>query len=212
MEKKSKWLFKRNLSPVTLYIDDISEILEKMEHVCKEIKLGDEKYKYESLEELKKHRGNKVKEIEICGYYPFLTLEIGKYVNISTSGETEAVIGLWYSLKDYLKRKSPWYSKILTAGSWGISSLLLLSLLPLVLITFPKIKEPYFNVMAISGFFYILSFLVRLKGSTIYLERKHQISNFWGRNRDKIIMLLIGSILTLLGALFMKFVFNVSLF
>lgn len=164
-----------SLPPVKLYLDDVEAIITKIQSACTgwrpffkkipeeelkkiedlldaafpTIRLFSGDNEFDSLEEIKKHRGNKIKELVISARYPHIYLKILKHKVVLSPVDTSnnEAMGLLYSLKKFLQSKSQ--------------------------------PQPF----------------KYLKSSTIYLERPHEIGNFWTRNRDKIILIIIGSLI-----------------
>jgi hypothetical protein len=215
MEKKSHSLL-NYLSPVKLYLDDIEEIINKIQFVCSKVKIANKDYEFDSIEEFINNSGKKIKELSIDGRSPNISIDIKKFkINLFTTGETEAVIGLWYNLKEFLKSKSAWYSRFLNAWVWGLTlwSFLFISKIILdITISYPEVYKVVnvfsIVILAILLLFFLLSLLKHWNGSTIHLERRHKASNFWERNRDNIITGLIGAIIgatiTLAGQFLIK--------
>lgn len=210
--RKKAFFLEKDLLPVKLYKDDIDEIIKNIKgcFLNGEIKFSNEDYEFESLEEMKQHCGNKVKNLSIEAWLPnefpysSFSLEISSKVLLSSHGTSEGVKGLWYSLKEFLQRKSGLHAKILRSGIWGFI-LFILSILGVFLIIGMREKYPqqtemiskvYVVVLCILLVFWILSIIHKWKGSIVFLDHKHEVSGFWERNRDQIIT---GIIYTVIG-------------
>lgn len=201
------------LSPVTLYLDDINEIVDKMHSVTPEVSFATKDYGFDSLEEVREMKGDKLKELYITGGRYDISVDIKKHsVYLHTWGGSEANAALWHSLREYLKRKSGWHSRFLNIGAWSIifafwliGSLILLTITERRAEVYHSAKSLTFVTGGITLFFLILCFLNLWKGSKIYLDRRHKVGNFWERNRDEIIKgiiyALIGGVITVVGKL-----------
>ena len=159
-------------------------------------------YHYDSLDELKSNRGDKVKGLTITarfdGSYDSLTLEFERGAIVLRSDKTEKLIVLWHEMRDILDHRAPWYLRIVC---WPP---LLFVLLPVVLIT-PKPAE--LSVLFPSYAFWLhlvvlfvtltalLSCLAFLWQPVVYLKKEHEVQGFFSRNSEKLIVGLIGSIL-----------------
>lgn len=216
MKRKANFLLK-SLPPVRLYLDDIDDFIHKIQSVCEKIKFSTKDYEFESFEELKENCGKKIKELTITGISlsPWMTISISvkKFaVHLSTDGTSETIIGIWHSLKSSLQKQSGWYSSFLIPWFWFIILAFSMSGLGIYLDAShsnPSPKLFFFNPIFDSvAFLLILSLLIRWKGSTIYLERRHLVPGFWTRNLDDIIKLIIGAAIGVGGTLLSKYLFK----
>ncbi|MFA4973118.1 MAG: hypothetical protein WC683_10910 [bacterium] len=206
MKKKIKHL-STSLPPVKLYADDIDFIVSNIKTVCSELKFSDSCNEYDSFDDLKLNNGSKIKEISICGRdkdcYAYIAVEVEKYgIYLYSNRDTPTFAGVWFALKDYLKRKSGWYSRFLNIWFWAFFSWVLL----IILLTSSKasLKVTYlaYIVLSVSFFFLVMSALIKWKGSTVYLEKKYKILGFWEKNRDQVISLVsVGIIVALIESL-----------
>ena len=210
--KKKLHSISKHLPPVKLYLDDVNEIVSRLQSLCSKIEYSTKNYEFESLDELKQNCGSNLKELAIQGRSPYISVDIRKHdVHLYTSGESETTIGLYYSLKEFLQQKSGWYSKFLNIWLWG-------TLLWIFLIVFsnvikelkdlPDILKYFYIFLSFIFFFFLLSLLNRWKGSTIYLENRYKVSNFWERNKDKIITTIIGALIGTFLTILFRFIFK----
>jgi len=220
--KKKRSDLSRHLSPVKLFLNDIEEIITIIQSVCPEVNIANRDYEFESFEELKENSGHRLKELKISGHSTvlsnrsYVSLDIKKYdIFLYSGAESEAVVGVWYTLKEFLQKKAGWISRFLNAVVWFWIFWIWLLISVILLETTKKyievhnIVEPFAIIALGAAFlFLLLSLLKHWRGSIIYLERKHKVSNFWERNRDNIITGLIGAIIgatiTLAGQFLIK--------
>jgi len=216
MKRKVDFLFEIP-PPVKLYLDDVDDFIYKIQSVCEKIEFSTKDYEFESLEELKNNSGKKIKELTITGISlsPWMNISISvkKFeVHLSTHGKSEAIRGLWHSLRSSLQKKSGWYSRFLIPWFWAI--ILMCSVLGMGIYlgtshSTPSPKMFFLNpISASAAFLLILSFLIRWKGSTIYLKRRHLVPGFWTRNLDDIIKVIIGAAIGVGGTLLSKYLFK----
>lgn len=211
MKKKSKFISKY-LNPVKLYMDDIDEIVSKIQHICSELEFSDKDYEYDSLEELIKHSGDKLRELSIIGREPYISLDITKYnIGLYTAGESDEAVCLFYFFKDFLRNKSKWYWKFLKPFVWG--NMLIPATFIFLAAWFANgissgVARVAFVVLSIIFLLFILSILKYLEGSTIYLKKRYKVISFLERNRDNIVMAIITGIIFLIGTIVSKFIFK----
>lgn len=202
----------KHLKSVILYLDDINEILDKLD-ICSEIEFSDGEYEYNSLDEIKGKKGNKLRTLSINGHDPYISIGINKYnIWLYTDGSSTDAITRFAYLKDFLNGKSPWYSKIFNVWFWYIAGLAYFLTVPILLLKYFKI-DPLTNhfFLIITGIIILCAFLtayVHFKGSSIHLESKHHVKNFFSRNGDNITILVIGIIIGWLLNLISKLVFK----
>ncbi len=134
--------------PVKVFRDELELIIEILSPTCEEIKIESGEFEYDSLEELKRHAGNEIKELSIRGHRPSL------YVHM---------------------RRLPFGTNIWTPDIGSTEG------------AFLRIKDILSQHKRIIGF-----------SPTISLLRRHEYQSFWSRNKDRII---VGIICTLVGAL-----------
>lgn len=201
--KKKSVTHGEHLKPITLYSDDLDFIHEKILDTCSKIEYSTDRYEYDSLEELKKESSPKVDNLSISGRNPYISIDISKHrIWLYTSGENSDVVNLYYFFKDYLQKKGSIYSKIFNTWIWGIINAFFLpsGLLFLFSDYFLKKTPISSNKVLILGLsVLVIGLLISLifyrKGSVIYLSSKNDTDSFFERNRDSIILLVLGAII-----------------
>jgi len=199
MKKRTKSL-RQELPPCTLFLDDIEEIIQKMKAVTSDIKFANKDYEFDSLKELIKNSGNKIKELDISGYG--ISVDIEKHrISIYVSGYKEKDIGIFYTLREFLKNKAGWLRRFLRPWRWWLIfwfSLMGIGIICVIIKNVPELKmfvDIFSIILGLMLFCWVISLLLMWKGSTIYLERRHKVSKFWERNRDTIIVGIITAII-----------------
>ena len=203
------------LSPVTLYLDDINEIVNKIRSVHSEVEFATKDFVFDSLDELKEKKGYKLKDLSISGGMHNVSLDIRRLVYLHAFGGSEANSELWDKLKEFLKNKSGWLAKILNIKVWGIIFGIWL-LISGIILEITKQRPEFYRLAKdivttsffIIAFFLLVSLLVLLKGSTVYLEERHKVPGFWEKYRDNIIMMIVGGIITFFIQFLIKSVFK----
>lgn len=223
MKARAKRLWVK-LPQVCLYMEDIDEIVAKMRSACSELRFSDETHEFESLEEMKDKRGCVTGTLEITGYIPvtaWMSLDIrADGTTLSTDGCSDAMVGVWYYLRDYLSKRvragfrlpvmlSPFWSGFLDAFLY--SALFWVSVIviavtaynygskgtvPLPIKENPKLASLYFAFLALAILRVVTSIWPKKKGSLVYLEPKCKVRSFWQANRDKIYLVIITATIT----------------
>ncbi len=218
--------------PSPIYYSQLEEIIqlarERGLEVC--ISDDDDKYEYEDLEDLRKHKGDRL---------PQLTLNVTregvdyKYVNVKidsdgiriSSNKDDNLVPFWHEIKDIFDKQVPWYARFMKPILWMWSSALLLWLVPVVLklapnpenlhggpkwVLYTRIGIIVFSLfmIAFSLFMSLFSVYYLRKNRGIHLKREHEIQGFWKRNREHILLLVIGTALGVIGTVIGTVIMN----
>ena len=189
-----------SLRPVRLYMEDLEHIIELIKIRSLEINISDEDYKYDTLDEIQKYRGDIIHDLSIVakkkGNWPLIRIGFSREnIKLFLHSEDEQIILLWHELKDFLKSKLKWYQYIfhpylqpgILSGSIG---LVVGSILGLLIYGFSPEAVKITNYIYIPFALIFLFFLIfyRQFFTILYIGRRHKVLNFWQRNRDKIIL------------------------
>lgn len=186
---------------VCLYRDDLDDIINLLSENTERVVISDSEYEYESIEDLKKNRGLKPKKLAINSYTPYISLEFKRdlpaiWLYRGDSGQN--AIYLYESIVKILAKRrrllfkifNPSIAVILTIVFFSLAffpSEYLKSVLPEMWqrLTFIVITLgiPIISWMGKFGAFYSLNLL-----------KKHECGNFFQRQKDDLIKLLIGAI------------------
>ena len=211
--KKKTFHRLQKLYSVRLYLDDVLEIIGRIESLRpKTLTFSNKKYEFDTFEELKKNSGEKIKDLGINAHSDvgYLSLDISRYsVTLYTDGKSQDVVSIWLLLRDFLKERSKWYSPFLNTMFWYVIFFCFMILGTPFFGSRNKFLDaiyyPYLFALCIVSLFFIFSLFHRWKGSIIYLNRSYEVSNFWDRNRDRIIFLIIGAVLSILGQIVIRY-------
>ncbi|MBP6860286.1 MAG: hypothetical protein KBC38_01845 [Candidatus Pacebacteria bacterium] len=179
--------------PVKLYIEDLIEIEKILKEASREVTLSDGEHKYESIEELARKRdGEILNSLKISAGSPYISLELEAYIASIYSASSQGIAaGIYYRtsqvLHRRLRRPSVAYSYVLimlTNLSFVIASLFTTSAL--------------LKIGSGLSFLWILwvAYIQMFRHSTVILYEKYKQKNFFSRNKDQIILLLIGAVLS----------------
>jgi hypothetical protein len=186
---------------VTLFRDEIDNILTILTTSCESITISDDQYQYDSLEELQEKQGNTIKNISLAGHKPFITLQVKQdmpYVILSGGNHEDSLVP-YTKVKELLQRHR---RSILTTIFHPISAVSGFILLIAVLVVIDvkagfRIPKDWVWVLvfAIGLSIAYTAATIRLGAfSFINLSRRHQQKSFWARNKDAIITGIISAI------------------
>ncbi|MEO9474221.1 MAG: hypothetical protein ABJG41_01760 [Cyclobacteriaceae bacterium] len=195
MEKISEHLGK-DFSMVRLYRDDLRHLESILTQTSDEVTWTTGNYKFESLQELlDNYKKNEIKELLINSRLPWTTIELRHYrSSISVISNEPKDEGIFSQLCKVIEPTEQKFQFLFSFKTYWI-----------VLITYFIAKYAFdFEVHpALHGSF--LTFLVSLpiygswiksrRNTLIKLIERHEDSNFWNRNKDKVILLLIGGLI-----------------
>lgn len=195
--------------PIRLYRSDIDEVIEMAQARSLNIKISDDDYVYESIDEIEEHRGSRVYKLNIevsKNNATIKTLDIyieKDGVTLRTYREDQ-LVPLWHEVKELFSKRMPWYARLMAPFSWAWAAIVWLwvgprydeiSSLPqsMLLVWFGA-----FTFFVLAG---LLSAYYRVSNRGIYLQKQHEVKGFWERNGDKILMLVMGSVLGVIGTI-----------
>lgn len=212
MKQKIEQGFYEKIVGVKLYRDDIDQLLVKFKKDSMNIEISDDDNIYENLDEFATNRGNKVDELYLkviqtsTAYFELWCLN--KTVVI-TSPDAEMRSNC-FEVKDFLLRKTVWHYKILNPWIWGTLAWATMIFWGLLSETNEKelsLKNILCRVVFWLWYFFLLlmviSWLNRRFNFQINLSRKHE-AGFFNRNGDKIILLVVGSVIGAIVTLIVK--------
>ena len=104
------------LKNLKMYREDVEQLVSLFERDCERIVISDNKYRYDSLDEMKAKAGTRIKSLDISGENPgirflFNQIEISKignpplqgvYNELRTEEITDAADGVFYKIKDFV--------------------------------------------------------------------------------------------------------------
>ena len=201
------------LKPVRLYLDDLENIVQMLKGRGFEVKLSDNDYEFDSLEEIKEYRGTKTNVLNINGKkngsWPNISICFSKR-DISLfrhGGEDQNILLIWHEIKDFLNGKLYWHQRVLDLKIWGFILLLSPSfiLYPMMFgASVSLVKQLIWVLSPCILVPLLISFLWSQFFPGLYVDRRFRVLNFWQRNSDKIILLLLGTVF----GVFVKWLFD----
>ena len=195
--------------PLKLYREEIEELVTLFTNSCERgVELADEKYVFDSLEEMENRLGKNISYLSISGRDPYTTVEVGakkigkwgrKDQNYIYAGEEDKAQVLFLKTRDILQDHKRWIlSRIF---SWPIVILVsavdyAFALPPLLHVhLFPSIGATLRISVAVlfMAYFAFLTYFLAYGKSYLSLESRNKRQSFLVRNRDAILLLLLGA-------------------
>ncbi len=189
------------IEPVRVSLDDLEDIVGQLNNAGLEVLIRSDNIQYDSLQELREHRGLSVRSLDIEARirehgYRKLELEFdGARVRVS-SASVDEIGSVVFRVRDQvrsLKRRL----LLLSPGSWWLLGA------ALTILSYPaarvdKRMDAWFTFTSLACYVMAaVAFVVRRKMCGLSLRRNHE-GGFWSRNRDSVAMATISA---LLGAL-----------
>lgn len=195
-------------SSVHLYRDDLERILEYLnEAKPKSITISDGEYAYDTLDEFREAHGSKIRKIEISSSSPSLTirLEVGIFkVWLFCHDETPDAITARVSIHDLLRDRTSIIAKIIPPKIVYFLSIILFGTVGSWVAVLQKWGGKEASFSAFIGYFVLFTLLIANSlgvFTSVRLDRHHEVQTFFGRKRDDIIILLLGTALGIGGTL-----------
>lgn len=207
MIKKEKKYFNATINYTKLYLEDIENIISKIENENIKIEISDNENVYESIAELKSIKGNNPKLIKIegtlkSGFLEYINVRITEFSSTIYVHHSETLLKPAYEIEKLLiskKRKLIYsYFNSYNAKINVIFNLVISTILFLVYTFITKKDFNYtiwFFIILLWVLIFFISELNPNSNTKIELERKHEL-NFYEKNKDKI---LFGIVTTIIG-------------
>jgi hypothetical protein len=203
MRKKNSPSQSSTSPSVKLTRDDVEEILEILTGVCKRIEIEDDKFEYDSLDELEQKGGKKIERLILSGVSPYISLKVredGFRTKLFASGDDSA-LAPYLKIKGILERRKRkllhfLFSIPIGIILWCIFSLaifLILGFSPIPVAEWVKVCCMYF-VGFIFGALHYFTNVGRF--TLVTLNRKNERKSFWARNKEKLLLTLLTIALT----------------
>jgi len=190
------------LKPVRLYLDDLEHIVQVLTGRGFEVKLADADYEYDTLEEIKQYRGTKINVLNIQGKKDrsWHDISVGfakNTISLFRNASDENTLLVWHELKEFLKGKVYWHQRVLDTRIWGVLLLLSPSFIfyPMLFgISAASMKQLLWVIFPAILLPLLISFLWSQLFPGLYVDRRFRVLNFWQRNSDKVLLLILGAV------------------
>lgn len=204
MKKKRKPLSKV-IPSLNLYIEDIIEIIEKLEAYCEKVKISDNEFEYDSIEEIIDKKGHYPRVLKIQAFTPNILLSFDRadfptFSSVYIIDDDEIEIIGW--MREYFKRRKNWKTYVFNFDIAIIFSVAT----TVVNIIYEKFGFPLETVTKYTWLmfsYFVYTMIIQLGYSyKIVLKKKYEEESFMSRNKDGIILLIISCLVTIITALF----------
>ena len=195
MEKISQHLSKE-FSIVRLYLDDLEAINEILSQMEGSVTWTTETYKFDSLNELlDNYKLPAIHKLVIESRVPYVTIELRHFRSTVTVVSYEPRDeGIFTQLNKILQNSQSKYQYLFsTKFFWILMIIFFLALYGIEPEIHPGIYGTYL-ALAFSLSFYG-GWIKAYKNTKIKLINRHEEKNFWARNKDQIILIVIGALL-----------------
>jgi hypothetical protein len=191
--------YRRSYGPVVLWLDDLTEIVAVLMERSKKIQISTEDYRFETVDELKKHVGSQTQfALEIDCHEPYVSIDFDRDSATLYVSAGDQAAHLFNEIDGIIARRQRRFPLLY---SWR--PLMLASAVIIVADYFlffgPPEVEPYVRfIPPFLAICFIGPMFIRWKRvSVIKLQRPSDAPSFWERNKDKMLMLIIGALITL---------------
>lgn len=215
MIKKKEKYFNSYIPSVKLYLDDIEHIIDILKSDNAIIEISDDENTYESIDEIRKVKGNNPKLIKIEGKLPdglfeYISIKISEYSLTIYVHHSEQFIKTAYEIERLARtKKRPAIYSFFNSRNSKTNIVLNIILAFGFYLTYAFIYKKDYSIkiwlyfILFWGFIFILSELNPNSNTKIELKRRHE-SNFWEVNKEKILLVIITSTLTALITLLIR--------
>jgi len=221
--KKVAGEYCRHFYSIVLYREDVDEILGIIEECAGAVRIRDDEFSYDSLDELIEKRGKRLKRLSLMGVGDtpgYLSLEVNADspplgpVRLSGRGNENVEAGFLRIERLLLRRRLPVgrflppelaaCSYLGVGGLIGTSTVAMIVTIPDALKTFLMTIIILLAALGLIGFAAISQSMFWFY-DPIILEKKHKADSFWKRNRDKIIWTIVTGAISLIAWLVGKY-------
>ncbi|MFM0184161.1 hypothetical protein PQR25_00065 [Paraburkholderia nemoris] len=189
--------------PMPLYRSDLDRIVKIGTDRGLKLIISESKDSFDSLDALREERGDRIKRLWLKFYespYTSITVSMGTGgVRIETS-KVENLLMASLEIKEAFVERLPVEARIMKPYAWGMLALLVFYL---AAHNGWKISQNIAQCVALLLPLYLFGLSCRyiMANSVVHLVKKHEVEGFWSRYGEKALLLVAGSVLTVLGQL-----------
>lgn len=192
----------KHLPPLTLYLDDIADVVSLLQTLSQQVYIFTDKHQYEDPSELSHEEGKKLRRLTITAVSGSvgitLTLGPSNVVLFLSDQSSPPELGVFYQVQDsFLKHKNHlvtaliWLSYLLIPISIGVVAFT---------ITTHNLTQAFLIASVILSLCLFLcgvliAILQKLFHTTIILKKRAEAPSWWERNWEKLLTLVIGIVL-----------------
>jgi len=190
--------------PVNLYRDDFEQIINILSEISDQVEISDDDYEYESLDELINQKGLKPKKVFISSYSPHVVIDLEPHsIFLYRSNSDKGALYAYDRIKEVLRKRRSILSRVINPAVGIFFFSIFIFLIIFIPIDFVKSWFPnrwsrlsliilLFGIPILSFFFKHGAF------SSFFLIRFHERNNFFTRQKDDLIKIVIGAIIGVL--------------
>ncbi|AEJ01480.1 hypothetical protein Nit79A3_1665 [Nitrosomonas sp. Is79A3] len=193
--------------PIPLYRSDLEEIIRIANVRELTVRLSDDKHEFESIDDLKENQGDRIRKLSII-ISPENSFLLSVDVEINDDGITlitsrdDKLLPIWHEIKEIIEKRLPWYARFMRPIIWIYTSAFVLWLTPKP----EQLTEDLEWLTRLGHAVGTLSFLLSMisliylqTSKGIYLQRQHEVKGIWDRYGEKVILLILGTVLGVFG-------------
>lgn len=172
------------------------------------VEISDDDAEFDTLDEVKDHRGDRVPSLQLqfAPQTERYSHSVGLYIDgdgVTVVGyRDDALLPFWHELKEFFEHRAPWYAKYMKPLVWLWLASIALWFAPsgAKLHSWPSSITYGWMATTVGTFsMAIASWCYLYKSRGVYLKRPHEVSTFWGRYGEKILFLILGTVVGVLG-------------
>ncbi len=209
-KKETSSLFdnlRHKFPPIPLYRSDLDEIVTIAQVRELRVQISDDKYEYESLDDLKENRGNRIRRLTLTltpehSAYTSITVEIDSDGVLLRSSKDDKLVLVWHEIREIIEKQAPWYARFMKPLSWAYGALLFLWLSPKkeqIREGLEWVASAWVGVGSVMIVLSLLSVLYLNRSRGVYLQREHEVQGFWDRYGEKLAFLILGTVVGVIG-------------
>jgi hypothetical protein len=178
------------VTSVTLYRDDLDELLKLLNDYHFDIHISDDEFDYDNLADLQHSKGDRVSKLNVRGFHntTVLDFKVSHNTTLNVLNGDEAFL----SVRDFLEKRKRRYLHLISVLVivLGVATFLVDAALK------TRMRWVFIPFIIAGIAFWILMRNKEGAFTRIILTRKHEASSFWKRNKDAIWIVVITAIVT----------------
>jgi hypothetical protein len=200
--------YRRSYGPVVLWLDDLTEIVTVLMEKSKKVQISTEDYRFGTVDELKEHVGSQTQfALEIDCYDPYVSIDFDRNsVSLYVAAGDQA-FHLFNEVDGIIARRQRRFRLLYSWWLLMVASAVIIVADYFLFFGAPEL-EPYVRfIPPLLIICFIGPMFIRWQRvSVIKLQRRSDAPSFLERNKDKVLMMIIGALITLaIGAVKEKF-------
>jgi hypothetical protein len=192
MEKiKKQTTFTRSYRPVVIWLEDLEEIVSILKEAAKDVQISTEDYHFTSVDKLKEHYGSLTQFVmDITSSSPYVNIDFARrWMTVRVSPGAQSA-QLFHEIDAILARRQ---RSIFYNSWWSVVPILLAG--PAAYF-FRAQAQVIIAVQLVLAVWYIwVVFIGMRRTAVINLQRRSEVRPFFERNKDQLVLLLIGSVI-----------------